>query len=233
MNKNITAGIDAIRATSLTKVKQQIESGDMVPSTFRSLTGPKQMYVKLVTFERRSPEEACRILARKLTAAGSPVPITPEELRTEYMLDRDIKRAIKEIVHIRDDEYSLSIQSAGRMAQGILQNLMVNSGDEEIQLKAASKVADLAAKDYQDKRGKMKIDVSQTTREERVVWDIRTTDEKSMVLPSQNVIDATVVTKEPGKLVKKATKTEEEIVFDLGNQEDYTGEKENEEEELY
>lgn len=232
MNKNITAGFDAIREVSLTKVKQQIESGDMVPSTFKTLTGPKQMYVKLVTFERRSPEEACRILAKKLMAAGSPVPITPEELRSDYMLDPEIKKAIREIVNIQDDEYSLSIQSAGRMAQGILQNLMLNSQNEEIQLKAASKVADLAAKDYQDKRSKMKIDVSQTTREERVVWDIRMTDEKNVNLPSQNIVDATVVSKEPGKLVKKPV-IEEEIVFDMaGGKEDYI-EDENEEEEPY
>lgn len=216
MSKNITAGIDAIKEVSLTKVRKQIESGDMVPSTYKTLSGPKQMYVKLVTFERHSPEEACRIIASKLNKAGSPVPITIEELRVEFMFDVEIKKAIREITRIRDDEYSLSIQTVGRTAQGILQNLMLNSNDEEIQLKAASKIVDLAAKDYQDKRGKMKLDISQTTREERIVWEINTSDTRQVKLPSQNIIDATVITKEPSRLVKRGN-TEEEVVLDMGS----------------
>jgi len=210
MNKNITVGIDALKLTALSTVRKQIESGKMVPTTFSSLNAPEKLYVKLITFERRSPEEACRIIAKKLNAAGSPVAIDPEELRSEYMFNNTIKMAMREIVSARDDEYSLAIQQSGRVAEKILGGLMLNSQDEEIQLKAAAKIADLAAKDYADKRGKTKIDITQSTTKNTFEWNIHTYDKsKDQAVSEQKTIDATVVT------IEEPKPTEEDVQLDF------------------
>lgn len=194
MSKNITAGISALEHVSLSNVKRGIESGKMVPTAFSELTAPEKLYVKLLSFERRSPEEACRIIAKKLNAAGSPVEFVPEELLAQYMYSPKIKASMLEIVRIRDDEFSLQIQQSGRVAESILSNLMLNSQDEEIKLKAASKVVDIAAKDYADKRAKTKIEINQHNTSNVIEWQIHTYDKKSEeALKEQQVIDATVV----------------------------------------
>lgn len=202
-NKLITKGLEAINELSLQKVKEQLVKGEIRPSAFEALDGHEQLYVKYVVFEKRSPEVACDLISKKLFEINPSVLIEPSELRLRYMLDPRIKKAIHELLSARDIEESLIIQSRSNLAQSIIAGLMVNSESEEIRLRAATEIMKHAAADYKNKRAKTQIDKKVTNVDATVVWEIRQYD-KNEELPSENIIDATIVsTKKKGIERKK------------------------------
>jgi len=193
MNKLITEGLSAIKELSLQKVKEQLVTGKIHPTAYESLAGHEQLYVKLVVFERRSPEMACKIVADKICVIDPSLKITAEELRMRYMLDTRIKQAISELLNAQDIESSLLIQSQAQLAQEVITGLMLNSESEEIRLRAAGEIMKYAASDYKDKRSKTHIEKQTTNIDAKVVWEIKAFD-KTEALPDQRVIDATIAT---------------------------------------
>lgn len=207
-NKTITEGIEAIVEISTQKVKQQFLKGDLRPHSFETLDGHEQLYVKLIVFEKRSPDAACRIVAKKLNDLKPEIAVTPEDLRVRYMFSSKIKEAINDFLNARDVEESLMIQGRASLAQSIVAGLMVNSESEEIRLRAAVEIMKQGALDHKNKRAK-ETPNKQVTNNNVVIWKIEQHDGKEQ-LPDEHIIDATIVKKETPKVTIKSKPPKQE-----------------------
>lgn len=180
----------ALEQLSLNRVQEQLDQGVIQPSTYLSLPDVEKLYVRKVLFERLSSTAAAKYIAEKVNALGS-YQYDAMALEIEYRLNPRIQSAIKEIMAVKDIEFSSILQDKARLAMDVTAHIMLNSKNEELRLKAADSITRAAMTDLTSKRSKT-VDIKQTKTETSIKWNIQVANKDNLILPDEQFMDATV-----------------------------------------
>ena len=189
MSKQLREDV-TLEQLSLTRVQKQLDEGAIQPSAYMSLPDIKKLYVRKVLFERKSSSVAAKFIAEKVNKL-SDFQYDAVDLEIEYRMDPAIQSAIREITLVKDMEFSAILQDKSRLAIDVTTNIMLNSENEELKLKAADSILRAGMSDLNSKRSKAGIEIKQSKTSTTINWNIQVAD-KEIVLPDQSYLDATI-----------------------------------------